>query len=125
MNLTVPEPMHTCEPTSEAVQFFSQANFLVVKLTDYCNLRCKYCHQDALNGKPIIIPMETFKNAVRLILKPSEAPEVWVQFHGGEPLLVSEEFMREAVAFCKDRCCCCMYCSAWTSTLAMRRAPSA
>ncbi|MBI1861171.1 MAG: radical SAM protein [Deltaproteobacteria bacterium] len=97
MNLAPPLPLH--ESTSpDAVQFFDQANFLVVKLTDYCNLRCKYCHQDALNGKPVLIPMETFKNAVRMILKPSKAPKVFVQFHGGEPLLCPDEFFGTDVA---------------------------
>ena len=88
--------------TPESSGFFEQANFLVVKLTDYCNLACKYCHQDALNGKPVLMPMETFKNAVRMILKPSKAPKVYVQFHGGEPLLMPDEFFIEAVQFCKD-----------------------
>lgn len=100
MNLASPTPLHDSLST-DAVQFFEQANFLVVKLTDYCNLRCKYCHQDALNGKPVLIPMETYKNAVRMILKPSKAPKVFVQFHGGEPLLCSDEFFKEAVAFAK------------------------
>ncbi len=101
MNLAAPEAIHQ-EPSGEASNFFEQANFLVVKMTDYCNLRCKYCHQDALNGKPILIPMETYKNAVRLILKPSKSPKVNVQFHGGEPLLCPDEFFREAVAFAKQ-----------------------
>ena len=101
MNLQSPAPMHT-ELDLAANSFFERANFLVVKTTDYCNLRCKYCHQDALNGKPILIPMETYKNAVRLILKPSISPVVTVQFHGGEPLLCPDEFFREAVAFAKS-----------------------
>jgi len=100
MNLTPPLALHELQ-SPEGKTFFEMANFLVVKLTDYCNLRCKYCHQDALNGKPILIPMETYKNAVRLVLKPSKAPKVYVQFHGGEPLLCPDEFFREAVAFAK------------------------
>lgn len=48
------------------------------------------------------MPMETFKNGVRLILGASSAPAVSVQFHGGEPLLASDEFFREAVAFCRE-----------------------
>jgi uncharacterized protein len=101
MNLTIPEALHH-EPTTQARDFFGHANFLVLKLTDYCNLRCKYCHQDALNGKAVLMPIETLKNAVRLILKPSVAPVVNVQFHGGEPLLQPDEFFREAVAFCRE-----------------------
>lgn len=100
MDLTPPQPLHH-QATSEARDFFGQSNFLVCKLTDYCNLRCKYCHQDALNGKAVLMPIETFKNAVRLILKPSGAPIVNVQFHGGEPLLQPDEFFEEAVAFAR------------------------
>jgi len=101
MDLTPPQPMHTDDPTAQADEFFSNANFLVSKMTDYCNLACTYCHQDALTGKPVLMPTETFKNAVRLILKPSTAPVVYVQFHGGEPLLMPDEFFYEVVAFCK------------------------
>lgn len=101
MDLIPPAPMHQ-EPGEAAAELFAMANFLVLKLTDYCNLRCKYCHQDALNGRPVLMPMETLKNAVRLILKPSVAPVVYVQFHGGEPLLCPDEYFREAVAFCKQ-----------------------
>lgn len=100
MYLTSPPPMHETL-TSEATEFFGHANFLVAKLTEYCNLRCKYCHQDALTGKPQLMPFETFKNAVRLILKPSRAPIVYVQFHGGEPLLCPDDFFREATAFAR------------------------
>lgn len=97
-----PPPMHAAEPSAEAKVFFGEANFLVAKLTDYCNLKCTYCHQDALTGKPILMPIETFKNAVRLILGSSRMPRVSVQFHGGEPLLASDDFFREAVAFCRE-----------------------
>ncbi|MEZ4296396.1 MAG: radical SAM protein [Polyangiaceae bacterium] len=90
------------ETAGEAArEVFGAANFLVAKLTDHCNLKCRYCHQDALTGKPVLMPFETFANAVRLILKPSRAPVVYVQFHGGEPLLCSDDFFREAVAFCE------------------------
>jgi uncharacterized protein len=100
MTLIAPLPNHLSH-SSEAREFFGGSNFLVVKLTDYCNLRCKYCHQDALNGKPVLMPIETFKNAVRLILGPSRAPVVNIQFHGGEPLLQPDEFFYEAVAWAK------------------------
>lgn len=100
-HIVPPSPMHT-EVTPAAQDFFGASNFLVAKLTDYCNLKCTYCHQDALTGKPILMPMETFKNAVRLVLIPSKAPRVNVQFHGGEPLLAPDEFFREAVAFCRE-----------------------
>src|SRR5580698_7919645 len=100
MNLATPLPFHEA-PNETGESFFWSANFLVLKLTDYCNLRCKYCHQDALNGKPVLMPMETYKNAIRLILKPSGAPIIYVQFHGGEPLLCPDEFFEEAVAFAK------------------------
>jgi len=100
-HLTVPEAVNL-EPSPEALEFFEGANFLVAKLTDYCNLKCTYCHQDALTGKPILMPIETFKNAVRTVLFPSKVPRVSVQFHGGEPLLASDEFFREAVAFCRE-----------------------
>lgn len=100
MDLTVPLALHRA-PSPEAREFFQSANFLVLKLTDYCNLKCKYCHQDALVGKPVLMPIETYKNAVRLILQPSRAPVVNVQFHGGEPLLCPDDFFREAVAYAR------------------------
>ena len=99
-HLTPPPAMHEAF-NEHQVEFFGGANFLVAKLTDYCNLKCTYCHQDALTGKPILMPMETFKNAVRMILFPSQTQKVFVQFHGGEPLLAPDEFFREAVRFCK------------------------
>ncbi|MBI4403783.1 MAG: radical SAM protein [Deltaproteobacteria bacterium] len=101
MELKVPIPAH--DTSSDCARlFFAKANFLVLKLTDYCNLRCRYCHQDALNGEPVLMPMETLRNAVKLILAPSIAPTVYVQFHGGEPLLCSDDFFREVVSWAKQ-----------------------
>lgn len=88
-----------CSQSDEAKNFFQESNFLVLKVTDYCNLRCKYCHQDSLTGKPILMAMETVKNAVQLILESSRASIVYIEFHGGEPLLASDAFFYDAVEF--------------------------
>ncbi|MEZ4741659.1 MAG: radical SAM protein [Bdellovibrionota bacterium] len=87
--------------SKEAREFFSKANFLVIKLTDYCNLRCTYCHQDALNGKAVLMSLDTFKNAVRLMLSNTTAKQVNIQFHGGEPLLQPDEFFYDAVPWAR------------------------
>lgn len=102
MSLPIPTTLHDSAPSQPAVEFFDQASFLVIKITDYCNLKCTYCHQDALTGKPILIPVETVKNAIRLILGSSQSPKVTIQFHGGEPLLAPDSFFKEVVAYSKD-----------------------
>lgn len=69
-------------------------------LTSQCNLRCRYCYQNA--KKPGRLSPEAFQAALQVCLQ-SGNRAVEVLFMGGEPLL---EFplIRRAVEFLEDRC---------------------
>jgi sulfatase maturation enzyme AslB (radical SAM superfamily) len=57
---------------------------LTVVLTSQCNLRCRYCYQNA--KKPRSMDWKTLRGAFDLVLE-SEDKDVGVGFMGGEPLL--------------------------------------
>jgi len=82
---------------------FSQ---FVLKLHSRCNLKCSYCYVYELadaswRDKPRIISVETLTQAALRIAEHAAAhqlPAVEVVFHGGEPLLCGESFIRAAIA---------------------------
>jgi uncharacterized protein len=82
---------------------FSQ---FVLKLHNRCNLSCTYCYVYELadkswRDKPRIISFETLtKTALRIAEHTAahQLPEVEIVFHGGEPLLCGDSFIRAAIA---------------------------
>jgi uncharacterized protein len=82
---------------------FSQ---FVLKLHNRCNLSCTYCYvyelaDESWRDKPRIISFETLKKAALRIAEHTtthQLPEVEIVFHGGEPLLCGESFIRAAIA---------------------------
>lgn len=68
---------------------------VIVKATDACNLRCKYCYNSETEYKRDVLSIERFDKLMRLL---SEAyDEVELIWHGGEPLYVGLDFYRQAV----------------------------
>lgn len=60
-----------------------KTKLLILRLTDRCNLACKYCYADSGNGKDM--PADTAKKAISLFAEPGD--KLKIQFTGGEPLL--------------------------------------
>src|SRR5262245_4803772 len=88
--------------TAPLAEFFEGIGYVTLKLTPGCNLKCTYCNVEALTPKTPRMPMDRFKRIADLLLKNSESPHVGLEFHGGEPLLLPDEWYEEAVAYARS-----------------------
>lgn len=61
----------------------------IIKVTNGCNLRCKYCYNSAKQFNNAVIPIETVERMFSLL---DEFDCIQVIFHGGEPLLAGMDF---------------------------------
>lgn len=68
---------------------------LVVKVTDACNMRCKYCYNGETGYTKKILTHENFKKIISILAKSYD--EIVVIWHGGEPLTCGLEYYEEAV----------------------------
>jgi len=80
-------------------EFFRQIGSVTLKVTNGCNLSCTYCNVEALTPKTPRLSMERFKQVARLLIANSREPFLTLEFHGGEPLLLPDEWYEEAVAY--------------------------
>lgn len=73
---------------------------LVIKPTNACNLRCKYCYVDpnAENGNMSLSVLEKLISGALSVPGKENVRFIW---HGGEPLLMGVDFYREAVSMQK------------------------
>jgi len=72
--------------------------FLILKITNKCNLRCIYCYrEDNLGIKDM--EFKIAKNAIDYILKNDD--RLKLQFTGGEPLL-NFKLIEKVVDYCRD-----------------------
>lgn len=76
---------------------------LIVKGTRACNLRCGYCYvkPSAVNEKESRMSDETLENMIRKFTS-SRFKHVSFVWHGGEPLLISQEFYELAIRIQED-----------------------
>lgn len=80
-------------------------NVYLFKLAEFCNLNCSYCfmfnlRDFAFRQKPKKMSLDVFRAAVPKILdmaRRQELSRISISFHGGEPLLVGQEWIRAAV----------------------------
>lgn len=72
---------------------------VIVKPTNACNLRCKYCYADS--GKGEIMDTETLENMITKFQ--NEYEDIKYLWHGGEPLLAGKEFYKEALKLEKKK----------------------
>jgi uncharacterized protein len=82
-------------------EFFQRIGYVTLKLTNGCNLHCSYCNVEALTPQTPRMSLERFKRVARLLLANSRQPRVGLEFHGGEPLLLPDEWFEEAVAYAR------------------------
>ncbi len=77
---------------------FRNLGAAVVKLTNRCNIRCKYCYEDIVrNGMDM--SSEIFQQLVRSILASTSAPRLLLILHGGEPTTLPEEWFEENLGY--------------------------
>lgn len=82
-------------------RFFEQINNITLKLTPGCNLKCAYCNVEAAGPKTPKMAIERFKQIADLIIRNSTSHFVGLEFHGGEPLLLPDEWFEEAVTYAR------------------------
>ena len=80
-------------------QFFSAISYVTLKVTNGCNLKCGYCNVEADHPSTPKMSMETFKYIADLYIPNTKLPYGGLEFHGGEPLLHSDEWYTEAVGY--------------------------
>ncbi|MCM1438913.1 MAG: radical SAM protein [Roseburia sp.] len=66
----------------------------IIKVTNGCNLRCKYCYNAAKKFKSAIIPLETVEKTFSAF---SDYDCIQVIFHGGEPMLAGLDFYEKVL----------------------------
>jgi uncharacterized protein len=88
-------------PTIPLAEFFQRIGYVTLKLTNGCNLHCSYCNVEAVTPRTPRMALERFKQVARLLLANSRQPAVGLEFHGGEPLLLPDEWFEEAVAYAR------------------------
>jgi uncharacterized protein len=81
--------------------FFEDIGYVTLKLTTGCNLHCSYCNAEAMTPRTPRMSLERFRQVARLLLESSRHPSVGLEFHGGEPLLLPDEWFEEAVTFAR------------------------
>ncbi len=81
--------------------FFQQINYVTLKLTPGCNLKCTYCNVEAITPKTPKMGIERFRQIADLLVVNSKSPFVGLEFHGGEPMLLPDEWYEEAVGYAR------------------------
>jgi uncharacterized protein len=75
-------------------------NELHFHVAESCNLRCDYCFATSApnhqNTPMRLMPFDVYRQGIQLAFSASGASEIRVIFHGGEPLLQSLDFYRNA-----------------------------
>ena len=68
---------------------------LIIKTTRKCNLRCSYCHDWRSRSQPL--SFEVLAHLMRKALQNPDRRLVNFIWHGGEPLLLGQEFFKRAL----------------------------
>lgn len=68
---------------------------VIIKTTNDCNLRCKYCYNSESWQKKERLDIQTFKKLIDLLSK--DFREICLVWHGGEPTVLGLDFFKQAV----------------------------
>jgi uncharacterized protein len=79
-------------------QFFDDLN-VRLKLTNACNLRCKYCFQKSDGYQSLNLTLDLLDHFCKITL--AHYKRIRIIFHGGEPLLVGLNFFTKCVDLIK------------------------
>lgn len=85
-----------------AEEFFKNIKYVTLKVTNGCNLQCTYCNVEADRPSTPRMSLDVFRRIVDVYVPNSRVPFVGLEFHGGEPLLLPDEWYREAVGYAAE-----------------------
>lgn len=68
---------------------------LIVKVTDGCNMRCKYCYNSDSGYTSPVLPLEKLEKLLSVLA--TEFNEISVVWHGGEPLIAGMDYFARAL----------------------------
>lgn len=80
-------------------EFFRTIRYVTLKVTNGCNLKCSYCNVEADLPTTPRLSIERYRRIAELLIENSREREVVLEFHGGEPLLLDDEWFKEAVGY--------------------------
>jgi len=86
-----------------APEFFNRVNFVVACVTDACNIQCAYCNAEAGCSTSPKMSMATFRRFCDSYIPASRFKQIAIQFHGGEPTLMSDAWFKEAVNYGQEK----------------------
>jgi len=79
--------------------FFKPIQYVTLKITNGCNLKCSYCNVEADVPSTPRMSIEMFKKIADLYIPNSTGTDIGLEFHGGEPLILPDEWFVEAVNY--------------------------
>jgi uncharacterized protein len=82
--------------------FFERIAVITMKLTLGCNLHCGYCNTETASPRTPRMSLDLWKQVARLLIENSREQQVSIEFHGGEPLLLDDDFLVEAARYAFD-----------------------
>ncbi|MBE7088914.1 MAG: radical SAM protein [Clostridiales bacterium] len=68
---------------------------VIIKTTNDCNLRCKYCYNSQSWNKKENLPLEKFERLISILSK--DFREICLVWHGGEPTILGLEYFERVV----------------------------
>lgn len=106
---TVNSPPRTATPNIGSIQkqyprVLQPTRLVINKVTDGCNIHCRYCSARALSRSTAKMTIECFRAAVDFVLGGTVLGHVLWLFHGGEPLLMGWRWLREAMKQGRNAC---------------------
>ena len=77
-------------------------NIMIKPVGSLCNLRCHYCYYldkaEIYGGREPLMSEQMLEHFVKEYIAANDVPEVFFNWHGGEPLLAGLDFYRKAIA---------------------------
>ena len=83
--------------------FFKSIKYVTLKVTNGCNLKCSYCNVDADVPTTPRMSIDLYKRITDVLMENSTSDDVVLEFHGGEPLVMGDEWLTQAVEYAGEK----------------------